>query len=162
MKLLSFMLLTWIMAAQGQTKVDKTIYDIQKTQDGLDRAKRLGTSLKGLIPKKKDKENKETLVKTDTVVKVSVNPPPTSAKTTVLTITGIDYSKLKTINENVRACAGVESANMKFDVESSTIRVSHAGTTESLMKLVFLTCKDILSEKNIVSFDEGAVRLKVI
>ncbi len=75
-------------------------------------------------------------------------------------VEGIDFTKLKALNENVKSCSGVHTTNMKFG-SPSTIEIKHIGSTEAIMKLVNETSKDIYSDKNIVAFEEGKVTLKI-
>jgi hypothetical protein len=142
--LLCALCLTFSMAANAQTAADKAL-------DGLYKAEKLQSTtekFKGLFGKKK--------TKTET-------PAPAVApeiKSTLLTVTNIDFATLKTLNENIRACSGVETSEIKYG-SPSTIKITHSGTTEALMKLVLEVSKDIFTDKNISDFEEGKVTVKI-
>lgn len=124
---------------------------ISKIANGVSEAERVNGTLgkfKGLLPKKKDK------------AKDTVSVAKSNTKMTVLTVEGIDFPKLKALNEAVKACSGVTSTNMKFGTPSK-IEISHTGTTEAIMKLIGEAAKDIYTDKNIESFEEGSVKVKL-
>lgn len=143
-----------VISTNGQTtldKIDNGLYKAGRVNDA-------GTKLKGLFKKKSEKEK---------VAAPSVQQAPaeqttslSGSKMTILTVTGIDYAKLKSLNENIKACTGVQTTDMKYG-NPSTIRITHTGTTEDLMKLIGETSKDIFTDKNIEEFEEGKVTVKI-
>ena len=146
----------------GQNKVDNTIYKARKMSDQADQAKKAGAKIKSIFGGKKDKEEKANKDTAAAAPKTTDAPATTAgAGTTLISITGIDYPKLKTLNENIRNCKGVQSSKIVFDVATSQIEVAHSGTTEDLMKLVSATSKDIFTDKNITSSREGKITLKL-
>lgn len=149
------------LAAQAQpSKTQAAVNDVRKTAIDVKSVVSLGSELKGLFPKKKAKAKEaETVVPPKPVVDTA--KVTNDLKTTLVVIYGIDYAKLKSFNENIKACMGVESTEMKYSSTGSTIKVMHKGNTESLLKLMGETSKDIFSDKNITSFEEGNIALKL-
>ena len=126
-------------------KVNKTIDDINQTKKTVDK-------LKDLFPKK---------AKHDTSKTVAADTRKVVSNITVVTITGIEYAKLKTLNENIKACSGVQSTVLKYSSEMSTIEVTHLNNTATLLKLMGETSTDIFTEKDIDAVDEGKIGLKL-
>lgn len=147
------------------TKVDKTLGKIDEKTRQFEQVQNAGAKLKGLFGGKKDKESKVAKDSAGTAGKASeatVSVPVSgSGGKTVISITGIDYPKLKVLNENIRNCKGVQSSKMAFDVATSQIEVAHSGSTEDLIKIVGEISKDIFTEKNITGLSEGKVSLKL-
>lgn len=142
-------------AVQAQTKTEKTIADANRTKNDVESAVNFGKGIGGLFKKKK-KEETDQPKKAD----VPATEKPAGTKTTMLIVAGLDFSKLKTLNENIKACNGVQATTMKYG-EPSSIEITHTGTTEALMKLVSDVSKDIFTEKNITGFEEGRVTVKL-
>lgn len=142
-------------SVQAQTKTEKAIADANQTKKDVETAIGFGKEL-GSFFKKKKKEEPEQPKKVD----VPPSDKPAGSKTTMLIVAGLDFSKLKSLNENVKACMGVQSTSMKYG-EPSSIAITHTGTTEALMKLVSEVSKDIFTEKNITGFEEGRVTVKL-
>lgn len=144
------------LAVNAQTKIDNTILSAQKIANSAGQAGATFNKLKGLLGgNKKDKKAK------DTVAAPKLSDVVPSAVKTIISISGIEYKNLQTLNENIRNCKGVQSSKMAFDIAGSQIEVTHSGTTEDLMKLVCETSKDIFTDKNIASLGEGKVALKL-
>ncbi|CAN5820184.1 hypothetical protein BH10BAC2_BH10BAC2_27170 [soil metagenome] len=160
--LISFCIFSLIicMNATAQTAVDKANEAIYKA----DQAKATFEKIKGLFPKKKKNADtaKAAIVTKDTVKADTTNSAVfAGSQKTEISISGIDFSTLKKLNENVQVCASVISAKMKYNSALSTIEVIHSGTTEDLLKLMEETSKDIFTEKQIESFEEGKISLKL-
>ena len=161
---LTLALLFIIITAQSQSgKIESTIYKADKKMEQVDQLQKAGSKLKGLFGGKKDKESKAA--KDSAAVPKTVDGTGVAANNmagkTVISITGIDYPKLKTLNENIRNCKGVQSSKMAFDVVASQIEVAHSGSTEDLMKLVSETSRDIFTDKNITGLSDGKVILRL-
>ena len=152
-----------LIGAEGKTqslfdKLSNGVLKGQQAKSNLDK-------VKGWLPKKKASA-------TDTAQSSNISAKSTSSKpvgdssqvglkTTVVIITGTDFPKLKRLTENIQACEGVKEAKMKYSSISSTIEVSHSGTTDKLLKLMEETSKDIFTEKNIDGFEDGRIQLKL-
>ena len=111
-----------------------------------------------LIPAKKNKTDSSNPAPENTDGTKSRN---SKQGTTIVQINGIEFSRLKSFTENIKACAGVQSASMKYGSTTSSIEVQHTGTTEALLKLMEETSKDVFTEKDIESFEEGKILLKL-
>ena len=58
--------------------------------------------------------------------------PDAAASTTIITISGISSSSLRTLADALREKAGVQSAEKSYNETASTISVLHAGSTDAL------------------------------
>ena len=147
----------------AQSTVDKTVYKANEAILKAENAKNTLDKLKGWLPKKK-KKVEDTAVITPVPVK-EVPKLDTSAHVfgngTQVSVSGIDYSMLKKLNENILACEGVISTKLKFGVALSTIDVVHTGTTEKLLQLMEATSKDIFTSKQLQSMEEGKISIKI-
>jgi hypothetical protein len=153
MKYLLFILCLWVMTTQAQmTKTEEALLKANAAKNNAKGALELGKEISGMFGKNKQKTKGPDVVKETTLEK--------GTKTTMLLVAGLDFSKLKTLNENVKLCSGVQSTTMKYG-EPSSIEINHTGTTEALMKLISDVSKDIFTEKNITSFEEGKVTVKI-
>lgn len=147
--------------AKSQTTLDKLntgVYQAGQVQSTM-------SKIKSFFPKKKSKAPVTGQAAIDSL-KPGVTPIAAGTvvpvkKVTVITVKGIDFSKLKTFTENIHGCEGVDSANMKFNSEISIIRVIHSGTSEELLKLLEEKAEGIFTESNIESFEEGNITLRL-
>lgn len=137
-------------------KVDNTVSQVNKANETLGK-------LKGLLPKKKNKTAPADSSKINQAQQSKVNDSAevSGLKTTMIKITGIDYTTLKKLYTNVQACEGVIEAKMKFGAEASSIEIKHTGTTEEILNLIQLTSSDIFTDNNITALEEGSVSLKL-
>lgn len=140
--------------------VDNTITKVDNTVNQVNKASETFGKLKGLLPKKKAKA-----VPVDSLGKAkasdSINITVAGVSSTVIKVTGIDFSTLKKLYTNIQTCEGVKEAKMKFGADSSSIEIKHTGTTEDLLTLIQLTSKDIFVDENIVALEPGLVALKL-
>ncbi len=91
----------------------------------------------------------------------SAVPAVTADKKTIINITGMDFEKLTALEQNIKACAIVKSTVKKFNNPQSTIEVTHTGTTEELLNLMFQTCKNNFKKNNLTQQEEGLIALKL-
>ncbi len=124
--------------------------------------------LKGLFGSKKKKEAEAAaaaaaVAATQAAATLAANMPtlPAGIKVTTVTVTGIDYAKLKQFNEAIQACGTVTETKMKFNSTASTIEVMHKESTDNLLKLMQQTGKDIFGDKNIEGIEDGKIALKL-
>lgn len=114
------------------------------------------------VAKKEIEIGDHSLAKT-TQQEISKEPKKEDAlyKTTLVSVKGIDYDKLKTFEESIKACAGVQTTTKKFNTTVSTIEVQHTGSTDELFTLMKKTAKDICVKNNIEAVEEGKIMLKL-
>ena len=93
--------------------------------------------------------------------KTASSVPITTDAKTLITVTNIDFAKLKSLQDNIKACAIVKATAMKYNTTSSTIEVTHSGTTDELLNLMLQTCKDIFDEKKLEGFEDGKINIKL-
>ncbi|WP_157263015.1 hypothetical protein [Pedobacter steynii] len=126
-------------------KIDKALGKVDKAANAADRTKGTGDKLFGFLSKKK-----------------KTTDPESTGATTVITLTGIDFSTLKTLNENIQKCTGVESTKIKYNAAGSTIDVQHSGSSEDLLKLIQKSgSKDILADKNLEGLEDGKIAVNL-
>jgi hypothetical protein len=82
--------------------------------------------------------------------------------TTVIRVTGGNFSTIRKLDDNVQACSGVKETKMKFSSSTSTITVTHRGTTEALLKSLKRKSSDIFKDSNIDDFKEGKISIKLM
>lgn len=153
-------------------KTAATIDNIDNTIDNIDntakKAQKIGKILKGFIGKKKNNPDK-FLTDSAKVVQPPVQPQPSlnnastvpGTMSTIVSIKGIEYTKLRNLEENIKACAGVQATAKKFNSASSTIEVMHTGSTDALLTLMLQTSEDIFTAANIETSEEGKIMLKL-
>lgn len=127
--------------------------------------------LKGLFGKKKAKEAEAAAAAAAALAatnQAAVNAAltatpalPAGVKITTVTVTGADFATLKKLDESIEACATVQDSKMKFNSTASTIEVTHKESTDDLLKLMQQTSKDIFTEKNVESLEDGKISLKL-
>nr|WP_121271353.1 hypothetical protein [Pedobacter schmidteae] len=126
-------------------KIDKALGKVDKAANTADRTKGTSDKLLGFLSKKQ--KNAEE-VKGET--------------STVISITGIDFSTLKALSENIQKCKGVESAKIKYSAASSTVQVQHTGSSEDLLKLMQKSdVKEVFDDKNLEGLEDGKIALKL-
>lgn len=158
--ILSLLLLIGFAVQAQLSKTEKTILEVNKTKKDVEGAVTLGKELGGLFKKKKKAEPEASKVDTLGSTKETAVKKQAGTSTTMLIVTGLDFTKLKALNENIKVCMGVQTTNMKYG-QPSSIEISHAGTTEDVMKLITEISKDIFTDKNITGFEEGKVSIKL-
>lgn len=124
-------------------KIDRTNSKVNKAGSTADRTKKTGEKIIGLFAKRKEG-----------------NTAASETKTTIK-ITGTTLTTLKKINEKVENSKSVISTKMKFSSSSSSITVQHTGNTDDLLTILQKSAPDIFIEKNIESFDDGEILLKI-
>lgn len=143
---------------QVNAQVDN-IYKVGRALDNIERGKKTLDQLKALIPPKKNKADSLKSKAASAVKSPGAEPPGTLI--TNVSIAGIDFAKLRLLTENIKACSGVQSAEMKYSSASSAIIVTHSGSTTALLKLMEETSGDIFTAKNIENFEEGKISIKL-
>lgn len=142
-------------AAHAQSAIDKANYKVNHASASVDNAvesaSAAGATIKkigGLFKKKKGAKatKKEDL----------------GDFNTLFSIEGITLAKLKTLNENVKACKDVTETKIKYSGEGvSKIYVAHKGSTENLLTAVEKSSKSIFTDKNIENMDDGIVEISL-
>ena len=89
-----------------------------------------------------------------------VNPSTVNGatNTTQISVKGAKFATLKKLGESIMACPGVQDVKMKFNAAESSITVTHAGTTEKLLKSIQKK-SDMVPDDSIDNFDEGKIDL---
>ena len=118
-------------------KLDNALNKADRALNSADKAGKTGSKLGGLLGKKEGKE-------TSTTIKIS----------------GVDFTKLTSINEKIKASKGVASTKMKFNSEGSTIKVQHSGSTEDLLKALQKN-STTFAEKNLLGLDDGEISVEI-
>ncbi len=157
----AFVLLFCVVSATSQNKVDNTINKANNVLSQADRAEALLNRAKGLLPKKKDKkEDEKEVSKATTEVKKTTDLTATAFNTTIKVV-GITFMKLKALQKNALDCECVTDSDMAFNAETSSLKIAHSGKTEDLLKLLLDKSKDIFTENQIQSFEEGKIEIKL-
>ncbi|WP_343607795.1 hypothetical protein [Chryseobacterium oranimense] len=127
-------------------KIDNAINKVDRASNTADRASNTGSKV-GSIFGKKNKKNtaKATEDNNKTVIKIS----------------GIDLTNLKKLDAVISAVNGVTDTNMKYNASGSTITVMHSGSSEKLLESIQPKAKSIFTDKNVESFDEGSIEIKM-
>lgn len=141
----------------AQPKIENTINKATQYAGTADKAGKAIGKVKGLFGKK-DSDKKPVK---DSVTAPKISDVGAGAGQTIITIAGIDYTKLKALNDNIRNCKGVQASKMAYDAAGSQIDITHTGSTETLMRTIAEISRDIFSDKNIASMKEGSVALKL-
>lgn len=103
--------------------------------------------LTGVFGGKKDKAT-EPETKKDTVATKVI--PPTAISNISFSIIGIDYPKLRLVEDSIKAIPGVKNTAKKFNaVEASTIEIQFAGQPDELWDLLPENLKGMFNLKNI-------------
>lgn len=103
--------------------------------------------LTGVFGGKKDKATQPETKKDTVTAKVL---PPATVNNISFSITGIDYSKLKQVEDSVKTLLGVKNTAKKFNaVEASTIEVQYAGQPDELWDALPENLKSMFNLKNI-------------
>ncbi len=137
---------------------------LDKVYNGVNTAERAQGTLnkvKGLFGKKKKQEPESSSAAVKDTIRTVKSEAVSGISTTYVSVAGIDFSTLKKLTENIQACSGVETAKMKYSSSLSSVEVIHTGKTEELFKLMLETSKDIFSEKNVESFEEGKISISL-
>lgn len=161
----AFVLFFCVVSAISQSKVDNTINSANAVLSQADKAGDLLKRAKGWLPKKKEKkedskEDKKEDSKSVKDVKKATDSTATAFNTTIK-ITGITFMKLKALQKNALDCECVTGSDMAFNAETSSLKVAHKGKTEDLLKLLLDKSKDIFTENQIQSFEEGKIEIKL-
>jgi hypothetical protein len=169
----AFVLFFCVVAANAQSKVDNTIIkannalnQVDNAGNTIDRAGnaigKAGKTFKSLFgdKKNKSKDKEATEVKDAKEVKKSADTA-SSAFNTTIRISGITFMKLKALQKNALDCECVTSSDMAFNAEASSLKIAHSGKTEDLLKLLLDKSKDIFTENQIQSFEEGKIEIKL-
>eukprot|EP01133_Synstelium_polycarpum_P011813 gene11813-13774_t len=126
-------------------KINATLNKVDKAANTADQAKGTGDKLFGFLSKKKKPGD------------------PAAGNNTLITINGIDFSTLKTLNEHIQKCKGVESTKIKYAASGSTLQVQHAGSSEDLLKLIQKSdAKELFADKNLEGLEEGKIALNLV
>lgn len=129
--------ITSVRAQSILDKLDHALNKADRAVNSADKVGKTGTKLGSLLGKKEVKE-------TSTIIKIS----------------GADFTKLTSINERVQASKGVASTKMKFNSEGSTIKVQHSGSTEDLLKALQKSSTSF-AEKNLLGLDDGEISIEI-
>lgn len=121
-------------------KMDRATDKADRAGHTADRTKSTGEKILGFFGKKKD---------------------GTATEKTTLKIAGVDFSKLKAINEKLQSAKGVQSTRMKFKASGSSIILEHAGSTSEILKALQKAAPDVFAEKNIDGMDDGEISVKL-
>lgn len=148
--LMSFALITLsISTAKAQSfldKIDNAINKVDKASNTADRASNTGGKVGSLFGKKNKKNTaKATEDNNKTVIKIS----------------GIDLTSLKKLDGIISGINGVTDTGMKYNAAVSTLTVVHTGSSEKLLEAIQPKAKSIFTDKNIESFDEGSIEIKM-
>jgi len=81
--------------------------------------------------------------------------------TTLIKVKGASFGVLKKLDNNVQSCSGVKTAKMKFSSSSSTITVTHKGTSTALLKSLEKRSRDLFKDANVDDFKEGNISIKL-
>jgi hypothetical protein len=131
---------------KANAAVNKTSQTANNTTDLLsstaDKAKQFVHKVGALIPSKK-------------------HDAGAADNSTEITVKGLTFATLNKLNENIQACAGVQSTKMKFSGSKSTIEVTHSGTTANLLKQIEGKSKDVFTDENVSDFKEGKIYIKL-
>ncbi len=175
MKTFAYILLCTIFYSttiNAQTKVDALLAKGAVANSQLSNLGVKADSLKSNLGKltslfkKKDKAPKEAAKTTEDSKANAAAPTVTTAavptnNTTIFTVSGADFSTLQTLNEDIKACSGVQSTTYKFSHDASVITINHTGTTDDIFKLIQETCKSIFTSKNVEGVEEGKINIKL-
>jgi len=81
-------------------------------------------------------------------------------KKTSINITGISFDQFNALYTGISSITGIKSSSKKFSSSGkSQIEVVHYGTTDGLLTAILSNCKNLLSEKNIGSTENGKIAL---
>jgi len=146
----------------------KTLYDVNSAMNTADKANSTLGNIKSLFKKKSKNVNQDSSTRSVTetpkpvadTVKQSISPALTEHVTTI-TVTGIDYTKLKQFQEIIDAYAIVKNSEKKYDASSSVIEVTHTGTTDDLLDLIMESGKNIITPANLQSSNDGKINIKL-
>jgi hypothetical protein len=86
------------------------------------------------------------------------NPADAVANTTVISIKGANFGKLKKLNDGILTCESVQDSKMKFSAAESIITVSHTGSTSKLLKEIQKKV-DIVTDDSIDDLDDGKISI---
>ena len=156
--LLSLLLIALMPAVSVNAQVEKTIYDANRAIDNVTKGTEAINKIGSMFKKKKTTKPGEN--NADTLKKTIAAPAKDSGNKTIITIAGIEFQKLVLLETNIEACEGVTEAKKKFSATTSSIEVSHSNSTEELLALILLTCKDIFNESNIENYEEGKISIR--
>ncbi|MEN0053122.1 MAG: hypothetical protein AAGC65_05605 [Mucilaginibacter sp.] len=128
---------------RASDKVDKAGNTVDKAGNTADKTKSTGDKILGFFGKKKKDSSQTT--ETKTIIKIS----------------GVTFSALSGINEDVKKDKNVTGTKMKFNSAGSSILVEHTGTTDDLLKVLQKASPNVFGEKNIESLEDGEIAVKV-
>ncbi|MGG5210166.1 hypothetical protein ACQWU4_14680 [Chryseobacterium sp. MIQD13] len=138
--------ISMIKAQSFLDKIDRTIDKVDRASNTADRASGTGSKLGSLFGKK----NKKNTAKASE-----------DSNKTIIKISGIDLTNLKKLDGIISGVGGVTDTSMKYNAAVSTITVMHTGSSEKLLETVQPKAKSIFTDKNIESFDEGSIEIKM-
>jgi hypothetical protein len=78
----------------------------------------------------------------------------TAANTIIITILGADYAKLKLTKDNIKAIAGVQSVDMTFSQDNSSLNVSYSGKADALWEAL---PNNITSMYNLMKLESNSI-----
>lgn len=146
----------------------KTLYDVNSALNTADKANSTIGNITGLFKKKTKNVNKDSTKKSEAEAPKPVADtakqiisPALAERITIITVTGIDYSKLKQFQDIIEAYPIVKNAEKKFDTASSVIQVTHTGTTDDLLDLIMESGKNILTPANLQNSGDGKINIKL-
>ncbi len=122
-------------------KIDRATDRADRAGRTADRTKNTGDKILGFFGKKKDASASET----KTVVKLS----------------GVDFSTLKSLNEKLQMAKGIQSTKMKYSASGSSIILQHTGSTADILKSLQKAAPNVFAEKNIDGMDDGEISVKL-
>ena len=123
-------------------KIDRATDRADRAGNTADRTKNTGDKILGFFGKKKKDGSASD---TKTVVKLS----------------GVDFSTLKSINEKLQAAKGIQSTKMKYSASGSSIVLQHTGSTSDILKSLQKVAPSVFAEKNIDGMDDGEISVKL-
>lgn len=138
-----------ISSAKAQSfldKIDNAVSKVDNASNTADRASKTGGKISSLFGKK-NKQNKVT-------AKADENQ-------TIIKISNIDLTNLKKLNAIIEGSEGVTSSSMKYNASLSTVTVKHSGNSEKLLESIQPKAKNIFTDKNVESFDEGTIEIRI-
>ncbi|REC47246.1 hypothetical protein [Chryseobacterium pennipullorum] len=141
--------LSSISTAKAQSfldKIDRAVDKVDRASNTADRASNTGRKLSSLFGKK----NKKNTSKTNEIETM-----------TIIRISNIDLTSLKKIDGIISGTSGVTDTDMKYNANESIITVMHTGSSEMLLENIQPKAKSIFTDKNVESFDEGSIEIKI-
>lgn len=133
--------------AQGLLdKVDRALNKADRAANSADKAGKLADKAGKMVGKKKDTKDEGKVDK---------------GNETVISIAGIDYSKLQELQESIKSYSGVASTSSKFNKKGSSIKVVHSSTTEDLLKEILKKSGKIVTKESIEGVGDGEISISL-